>query len=296
MRSPHLLCACLLLLTCWLHAAHAQPVPVKVDAKAKAVYHPGLPIVVDVTITNTSDKTIETMAPIKQMHSLGATVRREGETEILRPSRHSTYVVDAIRTVELKPKEKLTARVELNMIFQDALPVGRYLCTVTYLFGKEHVGVQNARSAPVVIEIQEPTDAVPEMQRDMRREAVKFQSAQIYHSDHTEHGSQIALQIFSELAEYATHPEYRKVSAYYRALLEKEPKTKLAAYLKYLKNPTTDLPDLTDMDDINRTLGHLYFETGDFRAAREAFLKVSHQDNFTRNILQKIEDTLKSTS
>lgn len=268
-----------------------EPLPVRVDVKAKTVYSPGLPIVVEVTVTNISDGPVETLIPSRKLHTIGASLRREGETDYLHPNMHSTYMVSGAQTVVLKPGQKAVGKLDLSMKFQDALPPGRYLCTAGYSYGKNYEDGRYAQSKPALIVIEEPTLPDPGNQEWVRRLMRKFIAARLYLFD--DHNYDMARRIFTDISNADRHSDYGFVSAYYQATLEKEPKARLAAYLKCLQDPASDLPDLVEPDDILQSVARLYFEAGDLKAARETLLKIIKRDATAEQLLHKIEAALK---
>jgi tetratricopeptide (TPR) repeat protein len=175
--------------------------------------------------------------------------------------------------------------------YPDDLPVGKYWCEVFYILPGSPV--QTVRSKPTLITIAEMTSKSVDMQRDLRITTLKFLAAKAYLA---EENREIANLMFASIADSErARNDYGRISNYYQALTEKDPEKKIAALQRYLANPSSSLPHLSDINGIHRRLGRLYFETGNFKAAKESFLKIPEPDSNVQDYLKKIEKASKTS-
>lgn len=274
-------------------ATSAEPIPVQVEAKVKNAYSPGLPVVVEIEVTNVSTQAVESLIPSVKLSSISAGLKKEGEEKYLPVTSHVSYVIGAQKTIQLKPGDKVTGKIDLSMMFQDDLPVGRYVCEAFYAYGTQLRGAQLIRAKAVPVVIEEPSDPSDEEQREMRLVMTQFLAARILLQENNETSRDLAHRLFSYIAGFRRDLEYGKVSAYYKALLEKKPDVALTAWLDYQNNPAIDLPWLAGPDDVLLSISRRYYEIGNLQAAKENLLKIADPDMAVRHLLQKVEDASK---
>jgi hypothetical protein len=263
--------------------------PVKVVARARTSYLPGLPIRVTVEVTNTSTQPFETIPPSLRFDALYAAVRHEGNKEDLVPTRWQHHVFLDYPTIQIKPDETVRNQLDISLQFQDDLPPGRYNCTVHCAVGKRLGIMQSVKSQPFVFVIEEPKLADRDYQRDLHLPMTMFLGARVLVIESNKESEAIAQQLFSYIASTDTNGEYGKVSLYYKALLERDPKRALAAWNACLRITDVDAPEMMGVNDIWLNIGRLQYEIGDLKAAKEALSKADKSEWGTHYYLKKIE-------
>ncbi len=281
-----------------------QPTPqsIQVEVTQKKVHYPGLPIVVTVEIVNISTETQVVRVPSTEVSNLGnvyGRLKKEGATEYLIPSiiRHYWGLPKPIKLLSLKPRRKVSVPLNLTMNFQDDLPVGRYLCEVSYY---PSMGVESVQAKPTLITIAEPINRDPYVETSLRHAMFRFLAAKTYLT-YGDGDDRIANTLFRHVAA-SLDSEYSRISEYYVAVTEKDTEKKLEALNRYLERPSFHLPHILNENAtplgehyIHQWLGKLYFESGNLTAAKQSFLKIPEPDTEVQGYLKKIQAAAPTT-
>lgn len=116
-------------------ALSPMPLVPRLVVRAQKQYLERKPIVIAVRAENRSKQAMLLFEPSVKIGKLMVRVKRDGEETFLKRTQFRSYFVPSINKKTLKPGKSLSGSIDVNDQFRGGLPIGKYVCEITYVYG-----------------------------------------------------------------------------------------------------------------------------------------------------------------